>query len=637
MSKVKKDYGAIYTDIVAVCGGAANIATVTHCMTRLRVQLVDPSKLDKTQAKSIPGVLSFIQQDGEDQFAIGQDVPELYEEFVRRGISSGGGHAADVATRAGKWRPKNVVNAVFSFIGGTFSPIIPVLVAGGLTGAVLTLLTTFFGVATDSGTYQVFYFLNQAAFYFLPVFIGFSAANRLKSNPYLGAFLGGVLIFFTINAGDEPMTFAGIDVPTVAYNSTVFPVILGVLFMSVVYRFLQKYMPVVLRTIFVPLLTMLITVPVTLIVLGPIGNEVGTWLADGVLALYNVSPPIAVAIIGLGTPWLVFFGMNNAMYPIVFALLAQVGSDPLIMTGMAAANVAVGGACLAVALVAKRVEEKSLAGGAGVTALCGITEPGVYGILFVKRYPLIGAMVGGAIGGLIAGLVGMTQYVISTPGFISFAAYINPDGTPENFIWAMVVMVLSTVIAFGVTYFLGRKREKVVGSAGADPAAQDVVASDAHVLSPMTGTTVALSTLRDEVFASGALGEGVAIVPAEGKAVSPVSGEVVALFPTGHAIGIRADGGAELLIHIGLDTVKAGGEYFTAHVEKGQRVSAGDVLVDFDLDGLLKAGYDLTTPVVVTNAEDFDVVLSDASHEVVAGTELYLAHAASQRPVAGRS
>ena len=218
--------------------------------------------------------------------------------------------------------------------------------------------------------------------------------------------------------------------------------------------------PVYLRTIFVPLITMLITVPVTLIVLGPIGNLMGTWLANGVFAIYRAAPPVAVMIIGITTPLMVFFGMNNATYPIVFALLAEVGSDPLICTGMAPANVAVGGACLAAALIAKDVNDRSVATGAGITALCGITEPGVYGVLFTKKDPLIGAMAGGGIGGLLGGLAGMTQYVISTPGFISIPAYINPDGTSSNLIWAMAVMILAVAVAFGVTYVLGRRMEK---------------------------------------------------------------------------------------------------------------------------------------------------------------------------------
>lgn len=434
----KKDYKKIASDIVQAVGGEENIASASHCMTRLRLHLKNESKLNVEEAKKIPGVLNLIQQNGEDQFVIGQDVAQLYEEVSKYNITlSGSVEDATAAAEDSKASKGNIVNAILSFIGGTFSPVIPVLVAGGLMGAVLTLLTTFFGVSTESGTYQVIYAINQATFYFLPVYIGYAAATRLKSNGYLGAFLAAILLYVTINPLKDS-TFLGIPISVVSYNSTVFPIILGCLFLSVVYRFFQKHLPVWSRTIFVPLLTMLITVPVTLIVLGPIGNWAGTLLADGVYAIYTVVPAIAVALIGAFTCWMVFFGMNNATYPIVFALLAEVGSDPLICAGMAPANVAVGAACLAAALVTKKQEEKSVAIGAGVTAMCGITEPGVYGVLFVKRYPLIGAMLGGGIGGLICGLFGGTQYVISTPGFISFAAYISPDGTWNNFIIMML-------------------------------------------------------------------------------------------------------------------------------------------------------------------------------------------------------
>lgn len=455
----KKDYKKIAADIIQVVGGEENIASASHCMTRLRLHLKNENKLNAEEAKKIPGVLNLIRQSGEDQFVIGQDVAQLYEEVSKYNITlSGSVEDATAAAEDNKASKGNVVNAILSFIGGTFSPVIPVLVAGGLMGAVLTLLTTFFGVSTESGTYQVIYAINQATFYFLPVYIGYAAATRLKSNGYLGAFLAAILLYVTINPLKDS-TFLGIPISVVSYNSTVFPIILGCLFLSVVYRFFQNHLPVWSRTIFVPLLTILITVPVTLIVLGPIGNWTGTLLADGVYAIYNVVPAIAVALIGAFTCWMVFFGMNNATYPIVFALLAEVGSDPLICAGMAPANVAVGAACLAAALVTKKQEEKSVAIGAGVTAMCGITEPGVYGVLFVKRYPLIGAMLGGGIGGLICGLFGGAQYVISTPGFISFAAYISPDGTWNNFIIMMLCMVVAVVIAFITTYILGKKKE----------------------------------------------------------------------------------------------------------------------------------------------------------------------------------
>lgn len=454
----KKDYAAMARGIVAKAGGEGNIVSATHCMTRLRLVLRDTAKFDTDGVKAVPGVLNVIIQNGEYQVVIGQDVPDLYAEIQKfEGIKAGGAvEDAQAAAADAKLQQGNVINGILSFIGGTFSPVIPVLVAGGLTGAVLSLLTSVFGVSAESGTYTIVYAINQATFYFLPVFIGFAAANRLKANGYLGAFLGAILLYSTIN-GAEGLDFFGIPVQTVTYSSTVFPVILGVLFMSVVYKFLQKHTPVFLKTIVVPLLTMLITVPVTLIVLGPIGNTLGTWLANGVYAIYQAVPPIAVMIIGITTPLMVFFGMNNATYPVVFALMAAVNSDPLICTGMAPANVAVGGACLAAALLAKSVEEKSVSVSAGVTALCGITEPGVYGVLFPKTYPLIGAMIGGGVGGLLAGLLGMTQYVISTPGFISVAAYIDPSGSSYNLMVSLLVMVVALVIGFVATYLVGKR------------------------------------------------------------------------------------------------------------------------------------------------------------------------------------
>ena len=456
----KKDYKKLSDEIIAAVGGVDNIRSVSHCMTRLRLNLKDASKLDMEEAKKIPGVLNVVVQNGEQQFVIGQDVSSLYEEVIKNDIQAGGSVDDAEALKADTQAKKNsIVETVLSYIGGTFSPIIPIFIAGGLTGAIISLLTTFAGLDAANGTVVVLSAIQQSMLYFLPIYIGFSSASRLKSNPYLGAFLGAVLVYSTIN-GAEGLSFLGLPIQTISYNGQIFPVILGTLFMSVVYKFLQKNLPINLRTIFVPLLTMLITVPVTLIVLGPIGYWVGTGLANTVLAIYRFAPAVAVAIIGATTVWMVFFGMNNATYPVLFLLMAEVGSDPLICTGMAPANVAVGGACLAYALLAKDPENRQIGTGAGITALCGITEPGVYGVLFPNRYPLIGAMIGGGVRGFIAGLFGLTQYVVANPGFLSFAAYMNPDGTWGNFWGMMGVMVLAVVLGFVCTYVLGKRQMK---------------------------------------------------------------------------------------------------------------------------------------------------------------------------------
>ena len=457
----KKDYKKLSDDIIAAVGGVENIRSASHCMTRLRLNLVDASKLNIDEAKKIPGVINIIVQNGEQQFVIGQDVPSLYEEVIKNPIKATGSVDDAEALKADTQAQKgSIVETVLSYVGGTFSPIIPVFIAGGLTGAIISLLSTFAGLDASNGTVIVLTAIQQAMLYFLPIYIGFSSASRLKSNPYLGAFLGAVLVYSTINNA-EGLSFLGLPIAQIGYNGQIFPVVLGTLFMSVVYKFLQKTLPINLRTIFVPLLTMLITVPVTLIVLGPIGYWVGTGLANAVLAIYRFAPAVAVAIIGATTVWMVFFGMNNATYPVLFLLMAEVGSDPLICTGMAPANVAVGGACLAYALLHKKDPEASQVGtGAGITALCGITEPGVYGVLFPNRYPLIGAMIGGGVGGFIAGLLGLTQYVVAGPGFLSFAAYMNPDGTWFNFWGMMGVMVLAVVLGFICTYTLGKRELK---------------------------------------------------------------------------------------------------------------------------------------------------------------------------------
>ena len=454
----KKDYKKLSDDIIAVVGGVGNILSASHCMTRLRLNLRDDAKLNAEEAKKIPGVINLIQQNGEQQFVIGQDVASLYEEIIKNDIKAAGSIDDADAFKADTQKKGNVVEAILSYVGGTFSPIIPVFIAGGLTGAVISLLQTFAHLSAESGTVFVLTAIQQAMLYFLPVYIGFSSASRLKSNPYLGAFLGAILLYVTANR-PEVLNFLGIPVASIGYNGQIFPVVLGTLFMSVVYRFLQKVLPVVFRTVLLPVLTMLIVVPVTLIVLGPIGYWVGTALANGVLAIYRAFPALAVAIIGATTVWLVFFGMNNATYPVLFLLLAEVGSDPLICTGMAPANVAVGGACLAYALLQKDADKKGVGISSGITALSGITEPGVYGVLFPNRYPLIGAMVGGGVGGFLAGLFGLTQFVVANPGFISFAAYFNPDGTMGNFWGMMGVMVLAVVIGFIVTYVLGKRQE----------------------------------------------------------------------------------------------------------------------------------------------------------------------------------
>ena len=453
MGKTEEKRIELATTILAKVGGEENVSQVSHCYTRLRFTINNPEKIKDEELKAVEGVLGLVVRGNEYQVVIGPDVGTLYLELVKLGDFKEGGNVQAPATK----QKVNLLTRLLDFIGGTFSPIIPVLVAGGLTGAVLTILTNFFGVSNTSGTYTVFYAINQTAFYFLPIFIGFSAAKKLNINAFMGAMLGAFLLYPTIN-GAVAINFFGLNVHTVAYNTTVFPVILGVLFMAPIYKLFDRVLPKQIKTIFLPLLTMIIVAPITLLFLGPIGGIGGEYLAKGVFAIYNFSPAIAVMIIGIATPLMVFFGMNNAMYPIVFALFASVNCDPLILAGMLSANVACGAACMAVGVKAKNVTTKSVGFSTGITGLMGITEPAVYGILFPLKTPLVGAMIGGGVGGLLAGIFKIAGYSIASPSFVSLPIFIANDGTMGSLYKAIIVVVVSVAVAFAATFVLYKEK-----------------------------------------------------------------------------------------------------------------------------------------------------------------------------------
>lgn len=457
MAKVEENKKNLAKLILDKVGGKRNIIQASHCYTRLRLTLKEISNINTDELKSIDGVLGVVVRDKEYQIIIGPDVGTVYQTFSNM-LDADVNIAEPAKVSKTEEKTKNRFTAILDFIGGTFSPIIPVLIAGGLTGAVLTILTKFFGVSVDSGTYKVFFALNQTAFYFLPIFIGFTAAKKLNINPYLGAMLGAFLLFSTIN-GAKDLSFMGIPIQSVTYSTTVFPIILGIVVMAPIYNFLNRIIPPQLKTIFLPLLTMIIIAPITLIVLGPIGGIVGKYLASGVYSLYQLSPPIAVMIIGIATPLMVFFGMNNALYPIIFALFDAAKCDPLVIAGMLAANVSVGAACLAVGYKTKHIDRKGVAISAGITGLMGISEPGVYGVLFPYKTPLIGAMVGGCIGGLLAGILKIASYAIASPSFISLPMFISNDGTITGLYKAIVVAIISSVIAFIVTHTMYKEND----------------------------------------------------------------------------------------------------------------------------------------------------------------------------------
>ncbi|MDO5601500.1 MAG: PTS transporter subunit EIIC [Oscillospiraceae bacterium] len=446
------NYSELAKGILNECGGVENIAVVNHCATRLRLTLNDVAAMKEETLKAVPGVMGLVVRGQEVQIVIGTDVGSVYAAFIKLGNFKKGGKVNE----NGK---KNIFGTIVDFVSGTFVPILPILVAAGLIQAVLTICTTFFGLSAENNTYIILNAINTAGFYFLPLFLGYSAARKLGVNPMMGAFLGGVLVTAAINNA-AGLDFLGIPVTQATYNGSVFPVILGVLFMWLIDKGLDKILPKAIKFFAKPLLTMLVVVPVTLVALGPLGIILGNWIAAALGFVNQHLGWLSVGLMGALTPLLVMTGMNQALFPFVFAALESSGFDAFVMPGMLAANVAVGAAALAVWIKSKNTDTKALALSAGLTGVMGITEPSIFGVLLPYKRPFFGAMIGGAVGGLFAGIVQLKQYAVVSPGFCALPTFISPDGSMGNFWMAVITLVISVAVSFAATWLLGFEDKK---------------------------------------------------------------------------------------------------------------------------------------------------------------------------------
>ncbi len=440
------NYPELAKTILEKSGGVANIAGVSHCATRLRLAVNDSDKVDVSGLENTPGIMGVIKRNDDIQFVIGTDVSNVYSEFIKLGNYKKSGKVDE----QGK---KNWFGVAIDFISGTFMPMLPILVAAGLISAILTIGTAFFGMNTESGTYTVLSAIYNAGFYFLPVYLGFSAARKLGINPFMGAYLGCILLFSTIN-GAEGLNFLGLPITQVTYSQSVFPIILGVLFMAVVEKVLDR-IPKEVRYFLKPILLILIVTPVTLLILGPIGTWLATGLAKVLVWINQYLGFLSVGVIGAVTPLLVMTGTNQALLPPCLAAVAEFGYDPFILPGMLAANTAVGAAALAVWIKSRNKDMKATGLSTGLTGVFGITEPSIFGVLLRLKKPFIGAMIGGAAGGLFAGIVKLKQYAIASPGVATLPTFIPPDGSMTNFWMAVITVVMAMVVSFIATWLLG--------------------------------------------------------------------------------------------------------------------------------------------------------------------------------------
>lgn len=587
------DYEKVSSEIKKEIGGEANIASATHCATRLRLVLKDESLAKDEKVKKIKGVMGVAHSQGQYQIIIGQEVPSVAKYFMTQ--------------EQNETKEKKKFN-ILEVIAGCFTAILPVLTAAGMLQAFLVLATSF-GVSDKNSTYIVLYNIANAAFYFLPVILGFSCAKKFNVNPYMGAFLGAILVHPSL-MGIEGLTFIGIPIKAVTYSSSVIPIFLGVAFMSLVEPIADKVSPKLIKFFLKPLLTIIVVAPVTLIVLGPLGMIIGEYLSKLIVLINEYFGVLTPVIIGGLCPVLIMTGMHYAILPLVMQQFSSMGFDSIMAPGMLCCNIAQGAAGLAVAFKSKNKDLKALAVSTGVTGILGITEPVMYGVNLKLKRPFFAVMIGGACGGIVAGIFSVKAYALASPGLAAIAIFIGGDGF-KNIIGAALSIAVAFVVSFIATLILGfedepeTEDEETNEENSETPAAKSEKKEKAVIDSPMKGTVTLLKDVPDEAFANETMGKGIAILPDDGRVVSPVNGVVSMVFPTLHAIGITSDEGAEILIHVGLDTVNLNGKYFEAKVSADDHVQAGQELLIFDKEAIESEGYKTITPVIITNTDDY--------------------------------
>lgn len=609
-------------EILKLVGGEKNVDSVTHCATRLRFNLKDEKVANDEALKNVQGVVGVASSGGQYQVIIGNEVNNVYKALTQLGNFASKDDAPSVK--------KGKVTTLLDTISGIFTPILPAMIGCAMIKAVLLILKTFDLVDLDGQFNTIMTFIGDAAYYFLPMLLAWSAAVKLKANVGFSLTIAGVLLhptFAALMTAGEPITFLGLPVTSATYSSSVIPIILAVWILSYVERFAEKYSPSVIKSILKPLIVILVMAPLTLIVLGPIGAIAGNYLASAVSFVNTHAGWLVSGIIGGAFPFLIMTGMHYSLGPVVLTAYAQTKTDSIVGPGMLVHNISQGAAALAVALRTKNKAFKQVAYSTSVTALLGITEPALFGVNLRLKKPLIAVVVGGVVAGIYVGLFGVARSALGIAGLATLPAFITDH--PWNLVHAAIGCVIAFVVTFIMTLILGFEdvpedgKNQDTQEKSSSMGRVTVAGVSEHVLTaPLTGKVLELSTIKDEAFASGAMGKGVAIKPEVGKLVAPADGVVSAVFPTSHAIGISTNHGAELLVHIGMNTVKLKGEHFKVHVQEGDAVKAGDLLIEFDTDAIASKGFDLTTPIIVTNSYDFLDVISTDKASIMIGERL---------------
>ncbi|MDF7671784.1 beta-glucoside-specific PTS transporter subunit IIABC [Lactobacillus sp. ESL0701] len=645
-------YEDLSQKIITNVGGKDNVASVVHCTTRLRFKLKDEKKANDAAMKSTDGVISLVKSGGQYQVVIGNNVADVYDTLIKVGGFSDGGEVDDDYVDTSNM---SIADRFIDLISGIFNPILGPMCAAGMIKGFNAMFVALGWEAQTSGTYVVLNAIGDSLFYFLPVILGISAAKKFKLDGYLGATIGAALCYPTIVAMNSSkttlftlfkgtifqapihMTFLGIPVISMNYTSSVIPIILAIWFASKVHKLARKIIPDVVKTFLVPFMVLLITIPVTFIVIGPIATWLGNAIAAGVSAVYNFSPILAGVLMGAFWQVFVIFGVHWGFVAVMMTNIAAMGYDPILGLSLAA-SFAQTGVVAAIIFQTKNEKTRSLAIPAVVSGIFGVTEPAIYGVTLPRKKPFYISCIASAIGGGLIGMFGTKVYIMAGMGIFSIPDAISKNGIDMRVYGLIIAMAVATVLGFVMQMLFGKSSVDAPLDGEAVPAGAAVAEGNANaevetiandeaadtavkaevVAAPLNGTVVDLKDVKDKVFSSGAMGQGAAIEPSEGKVYSPVNGKIAMVFPTGHAIGLRSDNGAEVMIHIGMDTVELDGKGFKTLVEKDQTVKVGDPLIEFDIAAIKKAGYVVTTPVIVTNSKDYNDVKVLADGQVKA-------------------
>lgn len=628
MAEKVRDYPKLAGDILEAVGGEENIVNATRCATRLRLVLKRSKPSAKQEVNSLPGVITVVENNGQFQVVIGQHVGEVYDEFAK--LVNLDTSDTDEDTPKG-----SILNRVIATMSAVFAPFIYILAAAGILQGALILINLPFPSFEDTSTYQVISFISWAPFTFLPIFIAITASRHFKSNMYIAVAATAALVSpdwatmaASIGEGNS-MNFLGLPLTETTYTSSVLPPLFLVWILSYLERFLNKRIHEVVRPIIVPLLSILIMVPLTLVVIGPITTLGANGIANGYNFLAEYAPWLAGAIIGAFWQVIVIFGVHWGITPLALANYDLYGRDSF-QAYQTIAVIAQVGAVIGVILKAKSKEVKRIGTSAGITGLFGITEPAIYGVTLRFKKPFIIGCISGAVGAIVASFFNPFYFAYAgLPGPLTIVNGINSE-YPMS-IWGILIGVAIAIVLpiiliqiFGFGEDAAAQADSSVAADKKDAKAEVSAAENNEevVHAPLSGKLLALEQVPDEVFSSGAMGKGLAIKPNENKVYAPFDGTIVMLAPTKHAIGLRSMSGAEVLIHVGLDTVKLNGEPFTLHVKEGDRVKQGDVLSEFDSEAIEAAGVQTITPIIVTNPANYKEIIIDDTETTTQGNDL---------------